>query len=99
MKIAGMKSALEPQCPFTGEIINDCPAQDEAALMIDCIIHTMHDGVFPGFRWRWSLLLFTGLLLISLSSLGVYLLRGALKGQCFILFSGDSSSVKSNIVS
>eukprot|EP00066_Takifugu_rubripes_P011626 XP_011600892.1 PREDICTED: interleukin-17 receptor C-like [Takifugu rubripes] len=51
MKIAGMESALEPQCPFAG------------------------------FRWRWSLLLFTGLLLISLSFLGVYLLQGALKGN------------------
>lgn len=58
--------------------------------MTDCIVHMILDDErivgFPVFRWRWSLLIVTGLVLISLSLLGVYLIQGALKGQCCIYF-------------
>ncbi|XP_042265801.1 interleukin-17 receptor C [Thunnus maccoyii] len=50
MKIKGMKSSLEPQCPFETS------------------------------RWRWSLPLFIGLLLMFLAILGAYFVQGVLKG-------------------
>ncbi|XP_037627457.1 uncharacterized protein wu:fl23c11 [Sebastes umbrosus] len=50
IKIKGMESYLEPQCPFATS------------------------------RWRWSLLLLIGLLLMCLAILGAYLIQGVLKG-------------------
>ncbi|KAK1898353.1 Interleukin-17 receptor C [Dissostichus eleginoides] len=50
IKIQGIESYLEPQCPFATS------------------------------RWRWSLPLLIGLLLMSLALLGAYLMQGVLKG-------------------
>ncbi|XP_019126817.2 interleukin-17 receptor C isoform X1 [Larimichthys crocea] len=50
MKIHGMESYLEPQCPFATS------------------------------RWRWSLPLVIGLLLMCVAILGAYLIQGVLKG-------------------
>ncbi|KAM9350997.1 interleukin-17 receptor C [Symphorus nematophorus] len=50
IKIHGMESQLEPQCPFATS------------------------------RWRWSLPVLIGLLLISLAILGAYFIQGVLKG-------------------
>ncbi|XP_069382566.1 interleukin-17 receptor C isoform X2 [Paralichthys olivaceus] len=50
IKIHGMESHLEPQCPFTTS------------------------------RWKWSLLLLIGLLLICLAILGAYFIQGVVKG-------------------
>nr|XP_046253352.1 interleukin-17 receptor C [Scatophagus argus] len=50
IKIHGMKSYLEPQCPFSSS------------------------------RWRWSLPLLIGLLLMCLAILGAYFMQGVLKG-------------------
>ncbi|XP_071780672.1 interleukin-17 receptor C isoform X2 [Centroberyx gerrardi] len=50
IKVHGMNSYLEPQCPFATP------------------------------RWRWSLLLLLGLLLICLAILGAYFVQGVLKG-------------------
>ncbi|XP_033982369.1 interleukin-17 receptor C isoform X1 [Trematomus bernacchii] len=50
IKIQGIESYIEPQCPFATS------------------------------RWRWSLPLLIGLLLMSLALLGLYLMQGVLKG-------------------
>ncbi|XP_054465296.1 uncharacterized protein wu:fl23c11 [Anoplopoma fimbria] len=50
IKLHGMDSYLEPQCPFTTS------------------------------RWRWSLPILIGLLLMCLALLGAYLIQGVLKG-------------------
>ncbi|XP_068585865.1 interleukin-17 receptor C [Cebidichthys violaceus] len=50
IKLHGMESYLEPQCPFTTS------------------------------RWRWSLLILIGLILMCLAVLGAYFIQGVLKG-------------------
>ncbi|XP_068453875.1 interleukin-17 receptor C [Clinocottus analis] len=50
IKLHGMESFLEPQCPFTTS------------------------------RWRWSLPILIGLILMCLAILGAYLIQGVLKG-------------------
>lgn len=53
-------------------------------MSLTCFIKTLvlHNlFIFPASRWRWSLPLLIGLLLMCLTILGAYFIQGVLKGQ------------------
>ncbi|CAL8257967.1 unnamed protein product [Gadus morhua 'NCC'] len=71
-----------------GEFVN---ISSHPTLCIQVMLHGSHSNLEPHCpfaepRWRWSLLIFFGLLLMCMSLLGAYLLQGLLKGYAWRWF-------------
>ncbi|CAL8367672.1 unnamed protein product [Lota lota] len=71
-----------------GEFVN---MSSHPTLCIQVMLHGSHSNLEPHCpfaepRWRWSLLIFIGLLLVCVSILGAYFVQGLLKGYAWRWF-------------